>query len=363
MNKQTAEDQAPEQLDLDTQAADEQAQPDAEPENPVDEAREFLAKGGSKAQANDEDQADDEDADDEVPEDEGDEEAADEEGKGQQQKEGDSQPDDADEDLAAMPEDVRERTRQRFEKLNQGYQELNQQYQTVTQDHQTLVKAIAETGMDSQQFSQVLDYVSALNSNDPRDLQYARDALNAQLREINLRLGDEDTLLDGHADLKEAVEYEAMSREHALELAKARTQQQRMQQQASRTPEAPAQQAQPEIEISQETIQRLDDLTNTWRRTDLAFEKKWAMMMDGYPESGRLVTLYQRTRPEALEQAVQEEWDRIGKELSAQQQPKQRSRSQHRPLSGGGTGAQGAVDHKDPIAGARAYLADRMANS
>lgn len=351
------------QNELELNAAD-AADDNAQPADPLEDAKAYLNRDKDADAPEESDDAEqdgtDEDADHEGEGDDGEDGAEASEGSTEEQPE----PDDAEEDLAAMPEAVRERTRQRFEKMSQGYQEINQQleqvsqeFEQVTQDHQALVGAITETGLDAQQFAGVLDLVSAINSTDPRDLQYAREKLSGQLREINVRLGDEETLLGTHPDLAEAVENLEITREHAVELAKARTQQQRGQQAPNRQPSrqappAPQQHAEPEIDITPQQVQRLNDLGASWKKSDMAFAQKWPILME------RLDGLYQRTRPEAMEQAVQDEWDRIGKELG--QAARQKRPPRQRPLSNRGTStAQGAVDHKDPVEGAKAWLASR----
>lgn len=349
MSKQTQaaadDDQAPE-LELEAQQIDDQP---AEDDGGVSAAKDWLEHAGS----DEEEGAADESDDDEEEDGDESEDEADPAAKGQ----GEASEDDADEDLAAMPEDVRERTRQRIEKLTTGYQQVQQELESVNTDHRTLIGAITETGMDSQQFGQVLEFASLMNSTDPRDLQAAREMLTGQLREINVRLGDEDSLLEGHPDLVDAVENLDITRQHAVELAKARTQQARGQQQSRQAPQqqrqAPQQQQPVQTDVTQDMVVRLNQLGKSWEQSDLAFQQKWPVLM------GRLEAIYARTRPEALEQAVTEEWQRIGQEMGAKSTTRRKNRQ--RPLTNGGTGgAQGAVDIKDPVAGARAWLGKRL---
>lgn len=149
------------------------------------------------------------------------------------------------EDITKAPDGLHPKAAARFQKLVETIKERDQQLEqikTSAQQHQSVAAAmgkfIKETGATSDQFSMVGEYLKARNSG---DAQTEFNIITGLIQDLQMRTGvnllDELSSradpLTRFPDLHEAVTSYQITREHALELARAREsngQQQRQQQ-------------------------------------------------------------------------------------------------------------------------------------
>lgn len=110
------------------------------------------------------------------------------------------------------------------ERIRQVFAEKKQLEQDIT-EFRELVKS---TGMSPQEFAQTLEFGRLVNSGDEKNLRVALEMIEGQRAMLYQKLGVEAPgvdLLQGHDDLKQAVENMEITRERAVELAKYRKQQ------------------------------------------------------------------------------------------------------------------------------------------
>lgn len=116
----------------------------------------------------------------------------------------------------------------------------------LEQDLGDFREMVRSTGMNADEFAKSLEFGRLAKSDDPQQLAVALEMVEAQRAQLYQRLGREAPgvdLLQGHDDLRQAVDNMEISRERAVELASLRrTQQhQRQQQQVARQVEQSAQ--------------------------------------------------------------------------------------------------------------------------
>ncbi|GAB3188582.1 hypothetical protein [Hydrogenophaga aquatica] len=115
------------------------------------------------------------------------------------------------------------------ERIKQVFAEKKQLEQDIN-EFRELVKS---TGMSAQEFAQTLEFGRLVSSGDEKNLRVALEMVESQRAMLYQKLGVEAPgvdLLQGHDDLKQAVDNMEITRERAVELAKYRKQQQEVQQ-------------------------------------------------------------------------------------------------------------------------------------
>lgn len=142
----------------------------------------------------------------------------------------------AEQEEAELLEGVKsDRGRERIQKVFQERKQLEQ-------DLGDFREMVRSTGMNAEEFAQSLEFGRLAKSDDPQQLAVALEMVEAQRAQLYQRLGREAPgvdLLQGHDDLRQAVDNMEISRERAVELASLRRnqQQQRQQQQVVRQAE------------------------------------------------------------------------------------------------------------------------------
>ena len=107
------------------------------------------------------------------------------------------------------------------DRIRQVFAERKQLEQDITEFKQL----VQGTGMTPQDFAQTLEFGRLVNSGDEKDVRVALEMLAGQRAALYQRLGVEAPgidLLQGHDDLKAAVDNMEITRERAVELAKFR---------------------------------------------------------------------------------------------------------------------------------------------
>lgn len=171
----------------------------------------------------------------------------------------------APEDITAMPEGLGAKAQERFQKLANGIKERDAQIQELTGAVGYVQQTFQQHGVQQEQFEQAVGVIGMLNRGDYRG---ALQVLDDQRRQIALAIGEPLPGVDalaGHADLRQAVDGLQITEAHAIEIARARGQQQ-AQQQAQQT----AQQAQQRQQESAQTIQRAQADVDAWWKQQAA---------------------------------------------------------------------------------------------
>jgi hypothetical protein len=286
----------------------------------------------------------------------------------------------------ALPEDAPERTRQRFEKLTGYYKEEHQKRleheqraEQAEQQLHSVVGLISDAGASAEQFAGMLEFARLSNSGDPQQLQTARSMLQQQLSALNQSLGIQDEPANGsqqalsddwakHADLRDAVSNFDITEEHAAELARLRASQAprpgtagqqpapqgnaslfspmgqpaASQQRPMGVPQQPPQPQAPGLPV--QVTARLNALGSTWKQTDVNYNAKMAKLTEHFP------VIFQRTRPEAIAEAVEEYWNSLDGPAPTQR------RNRPRPIGGAPASASGDVEPQNRDDAAIEYL-------
>lgn len=167
-------------------------------------------------------------------------------------------------------------------------------------------QAVMDSTAKPEQLSSALQIIKAMNSSDPKLQGMALDAMLGECKVVAERMGREipgltGDVLDKHPDLKQAVDALDITREHALELAKARA----MQSQYDARDTAVRQSAQQREQLAQQETaeyQRIDELSETLKASDPHFGAKLeAMKANG--SMARVAALPVNQRYNALLQA------------------------------------------------------------
>jgi hypothetical protein len=216
------------------------------------------------------------------------------------QKADDKAKPDAPEDLTKTPEGLHPKAATRFQKLVETIKERDkelEQVRTSSQQAQTAAAAmgrfVKETGATSDQFSMVGEYLKARNSG---DAQTEFNIITGLIQDLQMRTGvnllEQITAsadpLTRFPDLHEAVTSYQITREHALELARAREANDHAQQ---------AQQAQhARLQEARQWISAKDQTINTMRE----WERSMAVSDPDYAE----VSAVMRGNGEAMQWIV-----------------------------------------------------------
>jgi hypothetical protein len=115
------------------------------------------------------------------------------------------------------------------ERIKQVFAEKKRLEQEIT----SFREMVKSTGMSAQEFAQTLEFGRLVSSGDEKNLRVALEMVESQRAMLYQKLGVEAPgvdLLQGHDDLKQAVDNMEITRERAVELAKYRKQQQEVQQ-------------------------------------------------------------------------------------------------------------------------------------
>jgi len=115
------------------------------------------------------------------------------------------------------------------ERIKQAFAEKKQ----LEQEIGSFREMVRSTGMSPQQFAQTLEFGRLVSSGDEKNIRMALEMIEDQRAMLYQKLGVEAPgvdLLQGHDDLKKAVDNMEITRERAVELAKYRKQQQEVQQ-------------------------------------------------------------------------------------------------------------------------------------
>lgn len=192
-------------------------------------------------------------------------------------------------DITAMPEGLGAKAQERFQTLANGIKERDAKITELTESVGYVQQQFQQHGVQQEQFEQAVGVIGMLNRGDYRG---ALQVLDEQRRQIALAIGEPlpgVDALQGHADLRQAVDGLQITEQHALEIARARNTQQAQQQH-----QQAQQQAQQSQQREQQAVQQAQAAVDTWWKqmaaTDLdapAIEKillpKLGQLLQGVP--------------------------------------------------------------------------------
>lgn len=226
----------------DGQEIEVQTQGEQQPENQGGEQGNQGGEGGE--QSNLEQAADaltDNDGNDELPTDKpqsekmlalldelsGDKKPEEKPAEGEEHPAGEKKPEGEDEPVAKTAEQEEAELLEgvKSERGKERIREVFAQKKQLEQDMGEFKELITSTKMSPDQFAQTLEYGRLINSGNEQDLRVALEMLESERAFIYQKLGVEAPgidLLEGHDDLKAAVDNMEITREKALELAKYR---------------------------------------------------------------------------------------------------------------------------------------------
>lgn len=219
------------------------------------------------------------------------------------------------EDLTVMPDGLAPKAQERFQKLANSNKELTGQVEQLSQQVEYVRETFAQHGVQQAQFEQAVQVIGMLNSG---DLRGALQVLDEQRRHIALALGEPlpgVDALQGHPDLRQAVDGLQLTEQHALEIARMRTQQQAQQRQTQQVQQQ-AQVQQREQQAVQQGTQAVDAFCREMATKDVDYPAIEAKLL---PE---LKSLLAGVPPTAWRQVIETQY-RLLKSVAAssRQQP------------------------------------------
>lgn len=246
-------------------------------------------------------------------------------------EDGDANPEeggDEDDLYAPLPDDVKEKTRERFNKLVESHKALSTELETYRSENEGFREVINYSQATPEEFNQLIEYSRLVKTG---DLKAALNMLDEQRAQI-ARLLDEpvagvDQLAD-FPDLKQRVEQMELSQQDALEIAALRRREAaiREQQQAAVQQQEQATTLQQEVDQASQAIVQM---VNQWQANDIDFPRKQEQLM------AKAQAIAERYPPNLWQQALQDVYDAM-QVVPAPAPETPPSPQPLRPQSGGG---------------------------
>jgi hypothetical protein len=129
-------------------------------------------------------------------------------------------------EFGTLDQDTSEKTRDRFEKLKSSYDAVVQERDSIRNEAEKFGEMVRNTGTGPEQFSNMLTYLTKVNSGKREDLEEAFQFLSQETNNIARALGQAApggyNPLNEHGDLKQRVDEGLLSESDAMEIAQAR---------------------------------------------------------------------------------------------------------------------------------------------
>ncbi len=272
----------------------------------------------------------DDDAADESEEHGDDEPETEEAGEGAQEEAAVTDEDDL---YAPLPEDVKEKTRERFNKLVESHKALSSQLETMREENDGFREVIRYSQATPEEFNQLVEYSRLVKSGDLGNLKAALRILDEQragiARLLNEPVAGVDQLAD-FPDLRQRVETAELSEQDAIEIAALRRREAaiRSQQQAAAQEQQQAASLQQQVAAAQQEIVAL---ASQWQANDIDYPKKHERLM---AKAQEIAATYP---PHLWKQALTDYYDAMQVASPPPSAPPQENSPQPlRPQSGGG---------------------------
>lgn len=222
------------------------------------------------------------------------------------------------------------------ERIKQAFAEKKQ----LEQEIGSFREMVRSTGMSPQQFAQTLEFGRLVSSGDEKNIRMALEMIEGQRAALYQKLGVEAPgvdLLQGHDDLKRAVDGMEITRDRAVELAKFRKQQQDAQQMQQVQHQTAQQQHEYQQQVQQAT-QSMEAYLQT-RAAEVDHPARIKLITDHFKNPENLQRFVSTYQPHQWADTVRLMYDgiHIPRQASAQQQP-----IRSRPSTLGAPAANGA---------------------
>lgn len=210
----------------------------------------------------------------------------------------------------------------------------------LEQEIHSFREMVKSTGMSPQQFAQTLEFGRLVSSGDEKNIRMALEMIEGQRAALYQKLGVEAPgvdLLQGHDDLKRAVDGMEITRDRAVELAKFRKQQQDAQQMQQVQHQTAQQQHEYQQQVQQAT-QSMEAYLQT-RAAEVDHPARIKLITDHFKNPENLQKFVSTYQPHQWADTVRLMYDgiHIPRQASAQQQP-----IRSRPSTLGAPAANGA---------------------
>ena len=222
------------------------------------------------------------------------------------------------------------------ERIKQAFAEKKQ----LEQEIGSFREMVRSTGMSPQQFAQTLEFGRLVSSGDEKNIRMALEMIEGQRAALYQKLGVEAPgvdLLQGHDDLKRAVDGMEITRDRAVELAKFRKQQQDAQQMQQVQHQTAQQQHEYQQQVQQAT-QSMEAYLQT-RANEVDHPARIKVITEHFKNPENLQRFVSTYQPHQWADTVRLMYDgiHIPRQASAQQQP-----IRSRPSTLGAPAANGA---------------------
>ena len=206
------------------------------------------------------------------------------------------------------------------ERIKQAFAEKKQ----LEQEIGSFREMVRSTGMSPQQFAQTLEFGRLVSSGDEKNIRMALEMIEGQRAALYQKLGVEAPgvdLLQGHDDLKQAVDGMEITRQKAVELAKFRKQQQEAQQHQQAQQQTVQQQHEYQQQVQQAT-QSMDAYLQT-RANEVDHPARIKVITEHFKNPENLQRFVSTYQPHQWADTVRLMYDgiHIPRQASAQQQP------------------------------------------
>ncbi len=180
-----------------------------------------------------------------------------------------------------IPEGLKGKTRERIEYLTSSVKSVTAERDTARQQLDTFTQAIRETNAPPEVFARHVEVLRLMNSADPAEQAQAVKFLRAAADNLAGAIGEDvpgKNPLEGHQDLIDDVEDGDLSRERAIEIARARNKEKaagdrngrdRQQTEQQRTHEAAIESARVELNTLGTDLKRTDPGGYAWKTARL----------------------------------------------------------------------------------------------
>jgi len=222
------------------------------------------------------------------------------------------------------------------ERIKQAFAEKKQ----LEQEIGSFREMVRSTGMSPQQFAQTLEFGRLVSSGDEKNIRMALEMIEDQRAALYQKLGVEAPgvdLLQGHDDLKQAVDGMEITRQKAVELAKYRKQQQEAQRHQQAQQQTVQQQHEYQQQVQQAT-QSMEAYLQT-RANEVDHPARIKVITEHFKNPENLQRFVSTYQPHQWADTVRLMYDgiHIPRQASAQQQP-----IRSRPSTLGAPAANGA---------------------
>ena len=233
-------------------------------------------------------------------------------------------------ELYREPEGLQPKASRRFQDLVADNKtkdhEISQAKEAVTQ----IQKTVTDSGLSPEEFAVLLDYGKLATSSDrtmkEHALQFARGEVQRLSKEMGVEVEGVD-LLDDFSDLKDQVDSYELSREHAVELANSRRNQQRVEQRTQVAQQQQQAQNQ-QVGVTQDAAVKIQSFMDAKKKTDIDFSAKEKYLLD------QVGSIQKNYPPSQWPAVIEQLYSAVGSMASTQTQ--QVKKTAQAPLSSSG---------------------------